>query len=281
MDDLVKLRYYGWSAFRIETNQGSLLSDPFFRPYCDAEWFHLEDFSEADYICVTHGHDEHFMDIPVVAKTTGATVVASQAVCDYLVKKNKLNSSKVMSIDSARFESVSVPGFKISVFPWKHRDINIFTSVAKQLLRGSTTQLAWAWNGLTKAPFYAPFTGYHYELPNGVTILNYGEGFNTAMTDVEIRDIGSRFRTDILLAGMQLYFMEDVARGVAALKPKIVVLYPPHEKLFNMLGAKSAPWTEFAKVIKNRFPNITVHIAEPGFELPISATDTPSLFVNK
>ncbi len=61
-------------------------------------------------------------------------------------------------------------------------------------------------------------------MPDGLTVLNYNEGFNTKMTDREITEIGNRYRTDVLLAGMQLDFVADVARGAAALNPKIVVL---------------------------------------------------------
>lgn len=278
MNSLQKLKYYGWSSISLETEQGTLLFDPFFRPYCGAEWFHLEDFSQAQYICITHGHEEHFLDVPAVAKRTGATVVSSPTACKFLVKRRKFDLAKVRPLDPEKFEIARYPGFKITAFPWKHRDINLFTSITKQLLRGSTTQLAWAWSSLTNAPFYAPFTGYHVKLPNGVTVLNYNEGFNVAMTDEEILDLGNRFKTDILLAGMQLNFMDDVARGVAALKPKIVVLYPPHEKFFEMMGAKSEPPAAFVRAITSRFPEITVYVAEPGFELSISPTDTPSLF---
>jgi len=37
----------------------------------------------------------------------------------------------------------------------------------------------------TNAPFYSPYTGFHVELPDGLTVLNYNEGFNTKMTDAE------------------------------------------------------------------------------------------------
>ena len=81
---MTKLRYFGWSALSIETADGALFFDPFFRPYCGAEWFHLGDFSHARYICVTHGHEEHFLDVPVIAHATGATVVGSPSVCTFL-----------------------------------------------------------------------------------------------------------------------------------------------------------------------------------------------------
>ena len=102
-------------------------------------------------------------------------------------------------------------------------------------------------------------------------MLNYNEGFNTKMTDAEIAEIGARHRTDVLLAGMQLNFVDDVVRGGVALKPKVVVLYPPHEYFHAMMGATSKPWPAFANAVRARFPSIDVHIAMPGFELAISA----------
>ncbi|WP_319244008.1 MBL fold metallo-hydrolase [uncultured Propionivibrio sp.] len=274
----LKLNYYGWSSLSLDTDEGRLLFDPFFRPYCGAEWFHLEDFSRADYICVTHGHEEHILDVPVVARTSGATVVSSPTACKFLMKRRKLYPEKVKALDPAKFEAAKFPGFEITAFPWKHRDINLVTSITKQLLKGSTTQLAWAWSSLTNAPFYAPFTGFHIKLPSGLTVLNYNEGFNYGMTDEEITDLGRRFKTDILLGGMQLNFMEDLARGVAALKPKVVVLYPPHEMLFRMMGAKSEPPADFVRAITSRFPSIQVFVAEPGFELNVNPIETPTLF---
>jgi hypothetical protein len=89
------------------------------------------------------------------------------------------------------------------------------------------------------------------------------------MTDREIEDLGRKFKTDILLAGMQLNFIDDVVRGVGALKPKVVILHPPHEKFHEMMGAKSAPWTEFERAIQLNFPDVATYIAKPGFEIAL------------
>ena len=153
-----------------------------------------------------------------------------------------------------------------AAFRWKHRDINLWKALSKALFHGNATQLSWAWGSATRAPFYAPYTGFHVTLPSGLTVMTYNEGFNTKMTDAEICDLGARFRTDILLAGMQLDFIGDILRGAAALRPKTVILYPPHDKFHAMMGMTSAPWTEFARAPRERFPSIAVHIAEPGFE---------------
>lgn len=266
---MTKIRYYGWSALSIETADGALFFDPFFRPYCGAHWFDLGDFRRARYICVTHGHEEHFLDVPVIAKETGATVVGSPSVCSFLKWRRGIPESQMRRIDGKRFEEITLPGFTLSAFRWKHRDINLPRAISRAVFHGNATQLSWAWSSATRAPFYSPYTGFHVTLPGGLTVMNYNEGFNTKMTEAEIAGLGRRHRTDILLAGMQLDFVDDVVRGVAALKPKTVVLYPPHEHFHAMMGVVSQPWPTFADAVRRRFPSVDVHIAEPGFELDL------------
>lgn len=259
------IRYFGWSGLSIETPDGALFFDPFFRHYCGAQWFGLEDFLHAKYICVTHGHEEHFLDVPVIAKRTGATVIGPRSVTGFLSWRSRLPREKLVTVDI--HQTQQLPGFKVSSFHWKHRDINLVKALSKAVFHGNATQLAWAWSSATNAPFYSPYTGYHVELPGGLTILNYNEGFNTKMTDAEITALGKRFRTDVLLAGMQLDFMADVARGAVALNPKVVILYPPHDKFHEMMGVTSHPWPEFAAAVSKALPAAKVLIAEPGFAI--------------
>jgi L-ascorbate metabolism protein UlaG (beta-lactamase superfamily) len=263
------ITYYGWSALSIDTDEGSLFFDPFFRKYCNAKWFDQQDFAQAKYICVTHGHEEHFLDVPVLAKQYGATVLGPDSLVKFLAKRNKIPDSQLISINSG--ETHTVPGFTVSAFDWKHRDINLAKALTKAIFRGNTTQLAWAWSSATSAPFYAPYTGYHVELPNGMTVLNYNEGFNSKMTDGEIAALGKRFRTDVLLAGMQLDFVEDVVRGAKALAPKIVVLYPPHEAFHAMMGVTSRPWSEFHAAVAKALPQATVVLANPGDRIDMAS----------
>jgi L-ascorbate metabolism protein UlaG (beta-lactamase superfamily) len=63
---------------------------------------------------------------------------------------------------------------------------------------------------------------------------------------------------------MQLSFVEDVARGAAALDPRIVVLYPPHDHFHRMMGVTSSPWQDFKAAVEKRLPLARVLIAEPG-----------------
>jgi L-ascorbate metabolism protein UlaG (beta-lactamase superfamily) len=259
------VRYYGWSALSVATPAHTLLFDPFYRSYCGADWFGAEDFDDAAYIVVTHGHEEHFLDVPVLAHRTGAKVIGSVAVTSFLRWRRRLPAKQLVTL--GRGGSVSVPGFKIDAFGWKHRDIKLVRAIARAVFRGNTTQLAWAWSSATRAPFYAPYTGFVLTLPSGLTVMNYNEGFNTKMTDAEIEELGRRFRVDVLLAGMQLNFVSDVRRGVAALKPRMVLLYPPHEKFHAMMGAVSRPWSEFTAAAQEAASEARIVALEPGTQV--------------
>ncbi|MCP5156552.1 MAG: MBL fold metallo-hydrolase [Ectothiorhodospiraceae bacterium] len=264
------IRYFGWSALSLTDGDETLYFDPFFRPYCGAHWFDLEDFADATLVCVTHGHEEHFLDVPVVARATGATVVGDPTVTRFLARRRGIPAEQL--ITARPFEPVALRGLTITTFNWKHRDINLWKALSKAVFQGNATQLSWAWSSATRAPFYAPYTGFHVRLPSGRTVLNYNEGFNTKMTDAEIADLGRRLPTDVLLAGMQLDFVDDVARGAAALDPEVVLLYPPHDKFHAMMGATSRPWSEFAAAVRAACPRAEVVIAEPGTTVALDGT---------
>jgi L-ascorbate metabolism protein UlaG (beta-lactamase superfamily) len=261
------VRYYGWSALSVATPAHTLYFDPFYRSYCGADWFSIEDFADADCIAVTHGHEEHFLDVPEIAKRTGATVISSAAATSFLRWRRRLPGKQLVTLD--RNGSTKVAGLAIETFGWKHRDIRLVRSVTKALLRGNTTQLVWAGSSATRAPFYAPYRGYVLTLPSGLTVMNYNEGFNTKMTDGEIDKLARRFRVDVLLAGMQLDFVSDVRRGVAALQPKKVLLYPPHEKFHAMMGASSRPWSEFTAAAQTAAPQAQIVALAPGTQVDL------------
>ena len=262
VDHGARIRYFGWSSLALEAPAGTLVFDPFFRAYCGAKWSSIEDYAAAKVVCVTHGHEEHFLDTPEVLRRSGAVAVSSESACRFLARRCAIPATRLRS--ARVFEPVEVAGFRITTFGWKHRDINLAAAFAKAAFGGNATQLKWFWSSLTQAPFYAPYTGFHVELPDGTTILNYNEGFNTRMTDDEIGELGRRLRVDVLLAGMQLGFTGDVARGVAALRPRGVILYPPHEEFHRMMGARSVPWAEFVGAAQRAAPGAVVLAARPG-----------------
>ncbi|MBN9408065.1 MAG: MBL fold metallo-hydrolase [Burkholderiales bacterium] len=269
MSDRAFIKYYGWSAIELNVAGKAIFFDPFYRPYCGVQWYDVKDFTHADLVCVTHGHEEHFLDVPDVLRASQARVVATPAVCRFLERRNGIAPERLMPAEWGA--SVRADGVNISLFPWKHRDLNLLKAMTKAVFRGNTTQLSWAWSSATNAPFYSGYTGFHVELPSGMTVLNYNEGFNTKMTAQDLAELRQRFpRVDVLLAGMQLFFIDDVVRGVQALQPKMVYLYPPHEHFHKMMEAESAPWADFASAIRRQCPGVEVVVATPGTVLDLA-----------
>lgn len=259
------VRYFGWSSLAVTTAEGVVLFDPFYREYCGVQWFQVDEFGSADYICVTHGHEEHFLDVPEIARLTNAQILAPRSVIRFLRRRERFDADRLRSIEAG--ESEDLPGFRVDAFSWKHRDVNLLKLMLKGIFTLNFSLFGWAWHSATQAPFLAPYTGYRLTLPSGMTILNYNEGFNSKMTDAEINALGHAAHTDVLLGGMQLDFMDDLARGVRALNPRMVLLYPPHEKLHEAWGVQAAPWSDFVAAAQEAAPEAAVVVLEPGMEV--------------
>jgi len=79
----MKATYHGHSVVSLETNDGAnILFDPFIT---DNEQTDLNaDTVEPDVILLTHAHADHFGDTVEIAKRTGAQVVTTVEIADYL-----------------------------------------------------------------------------------------------------------------------------------------------------------------------------------------------------
>jgi len=77
-----KLTWFGHAAFGLETGGCQLLVDPFFTDN-PAATVRAEDVT-ANFILVTHGHDDHLGDTLEIARRTGATVIAITEIANWL-----------------------------------------------------------------------------------------------------------------------------------------------------------------------------------------------------
>lgn len=78
----MKITYHGHSVLTVVLEDGTkLLFDPFIQgnPLTDL----VVDDVQADYILVTHGHNDHIGDLIKIAKNTQATVVSIVEICQW------------------------------------------------------------------------------------------------------------------------------------------------------------------------------------------------------
>lgn len=86
----MKYTYYGQSCFLLEANGKKFLFDPFITPNPLAKDIDTSAI-EADYILVSHGHGDHVADLALLAKQTGALVIAMPEVADWAGKQGVTN----------------------------------------------------------------------------------------------------------------------------------------------------------------------------------------------
>lgn len=81
-ENKMKISYHGHSVVKIETNEKTILIDPFItgNSLCDLK----ADQVKADVILLTHGHNDHLGDTVDIAKRNNALVVAIADLATYL-----------------------------------------------------------------------------------------------------------------------------------------------------------------------------------------------------
>lgn len=82
----MNITYYGHSCYLIEINGKKIVFDPFITPNELAKHIDVEKL-EADYILISHGHEDHVADAVYLAKKTGAKVICNWEISVWLGKQ--------------------------------------------------------------------------------------------------------------------------------------------------------------------------------------------------
>lgn len=82
----MKLTFYGHSSFGLEINGKHVLIDPFISPNEQAQNIDIKQL-KADFILVSHGHNDHVADVEAIARNTGAKVISSFEIVSWFGDK--------------------------------------------------------------------------------------------------------------------------------------------------------------------------------------------------
>lgn len=82
----MKITYYGHASLGIEVNGTNIIVDPFISANELAKHIDVNAL-KADYILITHAHDDHILDVETVATNTGATIVSNAEIAGYYEAK--------------------------------------------------------------------------------------------------------------------------------------------------------------------------------------------------
>ena len=82
----MQFTFYGHACFSVEVEGQKLLFDPFISPNDKASAINVDEI-EADYILISHGHEDHIADVESIAKRTGAKLISNFEIISWYGKK--------------------------------------------------------------------------------------------------------------------------------------------------------------------------------------------------
>ena len=227
----MEIIWFGHSAFEIISDENlKILIDPFIsnNPACP---FRVEEI-DADVICVTHGHSDHFGDTMEIANRTGAVVIGNHEHSLYLAKQGFETIG--MNIGG----TIKIHNIKITMVNSNHSSDMDF--IEEMGVGGSAC-------------------GFIIQLESGTKIYHSGDtGVFGDMKDV-IRDI---YKPQIALIPIgDRYTMGPREASIAAqwLDPDIVI--PMHYNTFPVIEQDPE---EFADRVESITKKTKVVILEPG-----------------
>ena len=106
----MKITYYGHSCFGVEVASVKIVFDPFIQPNKLASSINLTEI-EADYMVVSHGHEDHTADLIELAKQTNATVISNYEIIEWVKSKgikkvHAMNTGGSFTFDFGTIKSV-------------------------------------------------------------------------------------------------------------------------------------------------------------------------------
>lgn len=107
----LEITWLGHASFKIKNAQGTVLYiDPWItdNPSCTTK---LEEINDANIVCVTHGHFDHFGDSLAIVKRTGAKLVCSPDIGWYAHSKGVEREKESVTMDiggSVQIENITI-----------------------------------------------------------------------------------------------------------------------------------------------------------------------------
>ena len=104
---MMQFTYYGHACFSIKINDKILLFDPYISGNELAKDINVLDI-EADYILVSHAHNDHFLDCLSIALRTGAKVICNWEIHEWLQSKGVTNTHPMNTGGKWTFDDFTV-----------------------------------------------------------------------------------------------------------------------------------------------------------------------------
>jgi L-ascorbate metabolism protein UlaG (beta-lactamase superfamily) len=225
-----ELTWLGRSCFELKTcHQQRVLFDPYLDLYRAR---HKSDYPPPDMICVSHGHLDHFADVPdLIRGDSPALVVATPHLCRAL--RELIPETQHRLFPLSWDDEVDVEQFQVSAF----RSPPMQTSLYDMFEEFGTRQVLnflEAFRQLADDILYLPLTSFGVKA-DGMRVLHFVTEARDGGQKVDVADIGARFRPDVVLVSVNPGEEVRAAGHVAALGAPLVI--PHHFRAYGKLPA--------------------------------------------
>ena len=231
----VQVQWLGQAAFKITTIAGKVIViDPYLtaNPKTPEAFKKLEALGKVDLILVTHGHLDHFLDAPALAKLNSAPVWAPAGLSQSMQTLGILPPAQANRMNKSGSITPFGPGVRITMTHAEH-----------------SSELVWRNSGTGKDETHVGGEpcGFVIELENGFKIWHLGD--TGVFGDMKL--LGEMFKPDLLLIpiGGGQFVMNPVDAAMATrelIKPKMAV--PMH---FGTNAALVGTPEEYIKALGN------------------------------
>lgn len=224
----MKLTYFGHSACLVETESHKVLFDPFIsgNPHAEGEDIRADDLT-CDVILLTHGHSDHLGDTESIAKRTGALVVTTFELANYLEGRGcKVHP---MGLGGQRDFSFGKVTFTLA-----HHSSSVMDENGRPVYLGNPAGIVFEAEG--KTLYHAGDTAFFLDM------ARIGDKFDI---DLALLPVGDNFTMGI----------DDAVDAVPLLKPKLVVpihynTFPPIQVDIEIFTKKMESSEYAAKVLQ-------------------------------
>jgi L-ascorbate metabolism protein UlaG (beta-lactamase superfamily) len=93
---MIDITYYGHACFNANINGINLLFDPFISSNHLAKNIDI-DAIEADYILISHGHEDHIADLNTIAKNTNAKIISNFEITNWITENFNITNCHPMN----------------------------------------------------------------------------------------------------------------------------------------------------------------------------------------
>jgi len=83
---MTQLTYFGHASFLAKIGEKKIVFDPFISPNAKASSIVIEDI-KADYVMISHGHEDHVADAEAIAKANDAMLVSNYEIAVWFAQK--------------------------------------------------------------------------------------------------------------------------------------------------------------------------------------------------